>query len=1000
MDAEPHNHKDDISAIPPPVSMVPGVLSHAFDPNDTPPPRIEGYDVLSYLGEGASGIVWRATQLSTGRQVALKLMGGAVFGTEKAKARFEREVELAARLNHPNIARLYESGIRHGYYYYAMELIEGVPLDQYVRDRHLPQEQIIVLMQKVCNAVQHAHACVVIHRDLKPTNILVSSDGEPHVLDFGLAKAADQRKSNITVTIDGQAAGTVAYMSPEQAAGKLDEIGIGSDIYSLGVILFELLTGDYPHEQSDSIYEQLVRVVRDEPRRPRSLNPALDRDLEAIILKAIAAQSKDRYASASEFVKDLQNYLAGDTVQARPLTLPYFIGKRIRKHRGRVALALAILLLFAATLVIAYVRVSHERDYANQQAAAANQALYFNRLALAASELEKHHVGRVRELLNQCPLSLRDWEWHYLHAASDRSAKTFTTGPGRIRSMMLNQTGDLVYEKDGKQLCVMRLTDGKKLASRDLPHDRVVFPTDGSFAAVLTSKTLRIVDAQTLQDRVKPIDFAHPVAGLAISRDGWIAVGLIPAGLIVLRSDGTLVRDWKESPMPGQLRWLTHHRLAGLTEQGLSVMNCEDGKMEMQKTLPARWNALAESGERNEIVAACQDGRLRGFNCENGDVSWVANLGKTSVAALAVDSSGVWISTGDNDGVINVWDGRTGNHLLELLGHGASINCINFNSQSQEIVSADYDGVIKVWQLDDGQSLVRTIEMPHPITGLAANPVRDEYAVGFDTGEVLLQNAAGRTLWTFSAGTAAVSCLVFDPTGQFLFVGTANGQCSIWDVPTTAAEYRFALPAGGAQLAEFSPNGKWLAVAYGGQNPQIEIFDFHNQRSIFQSAGPAPFTWSSDSSAIYQFALDGQLQELSTKDWQTHDLAIQLPDRRLPYVMAQNGNGQLIVGGWDGQIYRLDYERKKVFPLASPFGDAASLYVSRNNQRLFLAAASVKILDPATGTLVYDLTTNNLQTAGFVALLGGQKQLIAAGASTIQIWNAAGIHDSFPINHH
>jgi len=313
------------------------------------PPDIEGYKIIERLGEGGMGTVWRAEQLSTRRQVALKIMSSSRFSSGKAQARFEREVELTARLDHPNIASLFDSGLHHGMNYYAMELIDGIPLNQYIKSRHLSKNQILALMQKICQAVLYAHLRAVIHRDLKPSNILVSEDGQPHVLDFGLAKALLDEDEALTISIEGQIAGTPAYMSPEQAAGHQNETDTRTDVFSLGVILYELLVGQSPHDRSGSMFDLLNQITEGKIRRPREVNKSIDIELEAILLKALARNPNDRYASAGTLAKDITNYLDEEPLDAQVQTTFYFLRKKVRKYR-RQALTAVILITVSVCL--------------------------------------------------------------------------------------------------------------------------------------------------------------------------------------------------------------------------------------------------------------------------------------------------------------------------------------------------------------------------------------------------------------------------------------------------------------------------------------------------------------------------------------------------------------------------------------------------------------------------------------------------------------------------
>jgi serine/threonine protein kinase len=294
----------------------------------------EGYKIIGQIGEGAFGTVWRALQLSTQREVALKVLGMGIFGSEKARVRFEREVELTARLEHPNVARIYDSGLHRGAYYYTMELFEGEHLDKYVINHELTQREILELVHMVCRAVQYAHQRGVIHRDLKPSNIIVTGDGEPHILDFGLAKTFLEGDKTVTVSVDGDVAGTPAYMSPEQAAGRLDAIDTRTDVYSLGVILFNILTNEWPYDLSGSRFEILRNIQEQEPTRPSKIIPHFDADIEAILLKTLSKKPNERYQSSAELAHDIQCWLEGLPIVARSVDTLYLLRKLIARHRA------------------------------------------------------------------------------------------------------------------------------------------------------------------------------------------------------------------------------------------------------------------------------------------------------------------------------------------------------------------------------------------------------------------------------------------------------------------------------------------------------------------------------------------------------------------------------------------------------------------------------------------------------------------------------------------
>ena len=326
---------DDLEATQPFESAAVAAAAQAL-------PSVEGYHVMEKLGEGGMGTVWRAMQLSTRREVALKLLSEGMIGSENAQARFQREVEVAARLEHPNIARVYDSGLHRGVCHYAMELVEGLRLDEFVKKNKLSRDAILAIMQRVCLAVQHAHVNGVIHRDLKPSNILVTADGEPHIVDFGLARGFEDQHATITGL--GHVAGTPAYMAPEQARGELDKTDTRTDVYSLGVVMCALLTGQSPHDLTGSTLQILTRIGTHQVRRPRALSPEIDRELEAVLLKAMAHEPDERYPTAGALAADIGNYRRGEPLMARSPTTLYILRKRAWKYRWIVGPVAALLL--------------------------------------------------------------------------------------------------------------------------------------------------------------------------------------------------------------------------------------------------------------------------------------------------------------------------------------------------------------------------------------------------------------------------------------------------------------------------------------------------------------------------------------------------------------------------------------------------------------------------------------------------------------------------------
>lgn len=364
-------------------------LSAALTEGEPAANSIPGYQILREIHRGAQGVVYQAIQRATQRKVAIKLLSSGEFASPRAKARFRREIRVLGQFRHPNIVSVHDSGSADGNFYYVMDYISGQTLDAYMAsgDRTVPQT--LDLFARICEAVNAAHLRGIIHRDLKPGNILVDLDGEPHVVDFGLAKAAlgqweDGAHTQI-VSRTGEFTGSLPWASPEQALGNSGTIDIRTDVYSLGVVLFQMLTRTFPYAVAGNLRDVLDNIINAEPARPRTLRREIDGDVETIVLKALAKDPDRRYQSAGELARDIRSYLAGEPISAKRDSTLYVLGKKIRRHRAPIALSTAV---FGLAVVFAGVL-----SVMRQKAAAAEQKAVRIQMAFMGSVLEAINPG-------------------------------------------------------------------------------------------------------------------------------------------------------------------------------------------------------------------------------------------------------------------------------------------------------------------------------------------------------------------------------------------------------------------------------------------------------------------------------------------------------------------------------------------------------------------------------------------------------------------------------
>jgi eukaryotic-like serine/threonine-protein kinase len=940
---------------------------------------IGAYKLLEQIGEGGFGVVFMAQQQEPiRRKVALKVIKPGM-DTRQVVARFEAERQALALMDHPNIAHILDGGeTASGRPYFVMELIRGIPITAFCDQNRLPVSERLELFASTCQAVQHAHQKGIIHRDLKPSNILVTlHDDKPvvKVIDFGIAKALGQQLTEKTLfTNFAQMIGTPLYMSPEQAQMSGLDIDTRSDIYSLGVLLYELLTGTTPFDRERlraAGYDEMRRIIREEePARPSTrmstlgqaaatvsanrqsephkLSQLFKGELDWIAMKALEKDRNRRFESASAFAGDVHRYQHDEPVQACPPSAWYRFRKFARRNRavvgtataGAVAVLLAVGSLVSAVRVLAasntkiqaeqqqtkeaLEREMKARDQLLQALKREQRTLYFQWIALTERERAANNRARAEELLEGCPLELRGWEWYYLKRRSHQEPLT-------IRGHSFWVTG------------VAFSPDGKLVAS----------------ASSLLSGTLgevKVWDRTTGKEVHHFLDHAGPAVSVAFSPDGK---RLASAGW-----DRTVkVRDLVGGKEP--------HTLRGHAEHVSDVAFSPDGKL-----------LASASGDRTIMIwdattfakRLTLHGHTRGLNC------------------VVFSSDSRRLASASYDGTVRVWDARTGQEVHVLRGHAGAVLGVAFSPDGQQLASSGLDGSVRVWDAATGRES-RTIQAPTIlISSVAFSPDGKRLATGsvekavrlwdLETGEEAL------TLWGHDD---MVTRVTFSPDGQQLASVSLDGTVRVWDatpVKTGPEVLTLRGHTGGVLSVAFRPDGKRLATASFDETAKLWDETGAEIRVLKGHSGPvARVVFSSDSRLLVSADFAGSIRvwEATTgKEVRTFrsfggNVALSPDGQRL--ASAEEG-GTVFVWNMATGKEELSF-RGHVAPINS-------IAFSPDGRRLATASwdDTTKVWDATTGRMVFTLRGHHHFVHHMVFSADGKRLATASWDRTAKVWDA------------
>ncbi len=688
-----------------------------------------GYELVEEIGRGGMGVVYRAVQAKLKRTVAIKLLLGGAFAGEEAARRFRQEAELAAGLHHAGIVPIYEAGEEDGQAFYAMEFVEGRSLAELTRGRPLAPLEAARCLQSVAQTVHYAHGRGVLHRDLKPSNILIDAFDQPRVADFGLARPLDEI-SDLTRTTD--ALGSPPYMAPEQATGRAGAAGVAADVYSLGAVLYHLLTGRPPF-QGTSAAQILLQVERDAPLRPQRLNPAVLADLETICLKCLEKQPARRYASAAAMAQDLGRFLRGEPVLARPVG---WAGRGWRWARRNPALAamgavtlLAVLGGTAAVLRQA-VRNSVQKQENRDLAGSLRTSLYATDVFAAWQSFSSGDLTRARAWLAPHEKDpRRGVEWGMLwRAAQPRFSREIGRHEGYVQQ--------LACSPDGRWLLSTGFDDRTRLW--DLASDKKEPVSTQPFYAVTpqflqkgTEAEARVIRARKLCTLAVPggafREGPAPEAGqISFSADGTrAAVGAVMPIFFVRGEGAGAVYEtqgwtslWEPLPEPVMVVTLSPDgsRVAGSTRAGRVKIWDVATRSAFVDFAAAQVTTLKFSTDGAALAAGGKDGAW--LQRGSGMAVELPHPDGHMVTGVAFSDDGSLVATSCTDRGIRLWDGLTGALRDILWGHDREVWAVCFRTGSHEVVSGGKDGRVLVWdtqRVESGRALIPADSYQPPI---------------------------------------------------------------------------------------------------------------------------------------------------------------------------------------------------------------------------------------------------------------------------------------------